>query len=76
MSCSAEMFVPATPAEPATLKPCAVKTLRYSTHKEQRMAEAEVDALWATHGLESVITCYGVFPDWTANGMCLQVVTE
>lgn len=62
-------------AEPVRVMPCAVKTLSYSTHDEQRMAEAEVDALWATYGLDSVITCYGVFPDWSADGMCLQVVT-
>ena len=60
----------------AGLKPCAIKTLPYSTEVDKMRAEAELQALYDARYVDSVMACYGVFLDTTPDGSHrLQLVT-
>ena len=72
LCCSGQIHLAA-----AGLKPGAIKTLPYSTEEEKARAEAELQALYDTRHIESVMACYGVFLDTTPDGShCLQLITE
>ena len=73
MCCSAEIEMNGN----AERQPCAVKTLPYASVYDQRSAEAELEALWDTRELESVMKCFAVFLDVNPDGEeCLRVITE
>ena len=58
-------------------QPCAVKMLPYNSEDDVERADAELEALWDTHELSSVLTCLGVFLDVAADGARhLQILTE
>lgn len=75
--CSAEVDLLDDEGRPAGMKPCAVKTLQYSTQLDRIRAHAELAALWEFHNLDSVLTCYGVFEELAVDGTrCLHIATE
>lgn len=57
--------------------PCAIKMLPYTSLTDHDIAQAELEALWDTYDMTSVMTCLAVFEDRRADGTCwLHVATE
>ena len=57
--------------------PCAVKRMPYHTQLEQEVADAELEALLATHDLQGVVTCRALFEHLDQDGRrYLHLATE
>ena len=70
--CSAEIDL-----EGIGMTPCAIKRLPWSRQYQRKVAEAELEAFFDTHDMQSVVTCLGVFQEVAADGhYFLQVAMQ
>lgn len=67
--CSGEMLL-----GDKSIKPCAVKQVRYGTKDEKETAWLELADLQAALGVPNVVQCLGVFRHTSRS--CLVIVTE
>ena len=59
------------------VRPCAVKTVRYTTWLEKERVHCELAALKAAANLSRLVHCLGVFRTWGVNGRkALVIATE